>query len=132
MNVLMLIVDTLQQNSVDEDVACVVVANKRNEMLNNCDWTQIADNGLTEEQREEWRLYRQELRDLTARPDFPFLESEPLPPKSKQWVAERTRTSEEEALILAEIEELNAQGRKMQADWEASRATCKLYFEIAN
>lgn len=28
------------------------------------DWTQLADSPLTVEQKEQWRLYRQQLRDL--------------------------------------------------------------------
>jgi len=34
--------------------------------LSNSDWTQVSDNSLTEEQREAWRVYRQELRDLPS------------------------------------------------------------------
>lgn len=36
----------------------------RNERLLESDWTQLADTQLTQEKKEEWRLYRQELRDL--------------------------------------------------------------------
>jgi len=32
--------------------------------LTHTDWTQVLDNVLTEEQKEAWRTYRQELRDL--------------------------------------------------------------------
>jgi hypothetical protein len=34
--------------------------------LNLTDWTQVADNNLTEEQRAGWRTYRQALRDITT------------------------------------------------------------------
>jgi hypothetical protein len=33
-------------------------------LLNASDWSQISDNSLTENQRETWRQFRQELRDL--------------------------------------------------------------------
>lgn len=36
----------------------------RSELLNRCDWTQIPDADLSESEKEAWRLYRQELRDL--------------------------------------------------------------------
>ena len=36
---------------------------KRNSKLYSCDWTQLLDCGLSEEKVEEWRTYRQELRD---------------------------------------------------------------------
>jgi hypothetical protein len=29
------------------------------------DWSQVSDNSLTENQREAWRQYRQDLRDIT-------------------------------------------------------------------
>lgn len=40
------------------------VRNKRNQLLADCDWTQVADAPLTEEKKEAWRAYRQALRDL--------------------------------------------------------------------
>ena len=36
----------------------------RNRLLAECDWTQIPDAPLTEEQKEAWREYRQALRDI--------------------------------------------------------------------
>lgn len=38
--------------------------NLRNHRLTKCDWTQIPDNSLTEDQKAAWRTYRQLLRDL--------------------------------------------------------------------
>lgn len=37
---------------------------ERNQRLSNTDWTRLDDNGLTFEQRESYRVYRQNLRDL--------------------------------------------------------------------
>ena len=37
----------------------------RNRFLNETDWTQIPDNDLSDEQREEYRIYRSKLRDIT-------------------------------------------------------------------
>jgi hypothetical protein len=37
----------------------------RNALLSESDWSQISDNSLTEEQKQVWREYRQELRDIT-------------------------------------------------------------------
>lgn len=36
----------------------------RDRLLAECDWTQIPDVPLTEEQKEAWRTYRQALRDI--------------------------------------------------------------------
>ena len=37
----------------------------RNALLNESDWSQVSDNSLSEIQRESWRQYRQELRNIT-------------------------------------------------------------------
>ena len=36
----------------------------RNEMLAECDWTQVGDSPLAAEKKSEWQMYRQKLRDL--------------------------------------------------------------------
>lgn len=41
------------------------ITNTRNTFLSETDWTQLPDNDLTEEQRAEYRLYREKLRDIT-------------------------------------------------------------------
>jgi Phage tail assembly chaperone protein len=43
----------------------------RNQLLAECDWTQLADNPLTNVQQAEWATYRQALRDITSQED-PF------------------------------------------------------------
>jgi hypothetical protein len=43
----------------------------RNSKLSRCDWTQIADVSLTEEQKIAWGTYRQELRNLPANTEDP-------------------------------------------------------------
>lgn len=39
--------------------------NRRNLMLEECDWTQAADSPLSDSKKAEWATYRQQLRDLT-------------------------------------------------------------------
>lgn len=39
---------------------------RRNFHLATSDWTQFGDSPLTEEKKEEWKVYRQELRDLPS------------------------------------------------------------------
>lgn len=38
----------------------------RNELLTRCDWTQLSDAPLTEEQKTLWSTYRKDLRDLPS------------------------------------------------------------------
>jgi len=39
---------------------------QRNQKLGMCDWTQVADNQLSDSKKAEWATYRQSLRDLTS------------------------------------------------------------------
>lgn len=67
----------IQDGSIvlDEEVDIVSLTSKirrqRNALLSSSDWTQISDSPLTEEKKNEWKAYRQALRDLPSLPDFP-------------------------------------------------------------
>ncbi len=41
------------------------IRNQRNFFLQKSDWTQLPDSPLSEEKKEDWRFYRQSLRDIT-------------------------------------------------------------------
>lgn len=47
--------------------------NLRNILLQECDWTQFADNSLSSEVKASWATYRQALRDLPANVDLEHL-----------------------------------------------------------
>ncbi len=47
------------------------VRTERDLLLSHCDWTQINDVPLSEQERDAWKAYRQALRDITLQPD-PF------------------------------------------------------------
>jgi hypothetical protein len=51
------------------DSEWLLVRQKRNQLLAECDWTQLPDVPLPT--KEIWAIYRQELRDITLQPD-PF------------------------------------------------------------
>jgi hypothetical protein len=44
---------------------------KRDKLLAETDWTQMPDSPLSDEQREAYRIYRQELRDIPSQAGFP-------------------------------------------------------------
>ena len=54
----------------------LIVRSKRNSMLSKSDWTQLPDAPVD---RASWETYRQQLRDLTDHPSFPFLSDENWP-----------------------------------------------------
>lgn len=57
----------LERLSVDE--ASKNVRDKRNQLLIECDWTQLAD---SKADKESWAVYRQALRDITLQTGFPW------------------------------------------------------------
>jgi hypothetical protein len=60
------IVDATQED-IDQrlSIKWQEVRDERGGRLNSSDWTQLPDSPLTEEQKNAWRQYRQELRDIT-------------------------------------------------------------------
>lgn len=44
----------------------------RDKMLAETDWTQVTDTVLTKEKQEEYKVYRQALRDITKQENFPY------------------------------------------------------------
>ena len=64
----------------DEELAASAVSRRDSELLHS-DWTQLPDVPLTTEQVEAWRVYRQELRDITDQPGFPRTINWPVPPQ---------------------------------------------------
>ncbi|MEX0385875.1 tail fiber assembly protein [Spiribacter onubensis] len=53
---------------------------KRHNLLAQCDWTQVGDNGFPLERLEAWQTYRQALRDITKQDGFPYDITWPTPP----------------------------------------------------
>jgi hypothetical protein len=55
---------TQQEIDNDNQGLWISIRSRRNELLKDCDWTQIADSPLNQTLKQEWATYRQELRDL--------------------------------------------------------------------
>ena len=49
------------------DPCITLIRERRNELLKECDWMACTDVTMTD----EWKAYRQELRDVPQHPDFP-------------------------------------------------------------
>lgn len=58
---------------------CEQVRIERNQLLADSDWTQVADTPVS---REEWKAYRQSLRDITNQDSFPWSITWPPLPES--------------------------------------------------
>lgn len=52
-------------STLSYDEFFVYIRTQRNALLESTDWTQLPDVPLTEEKKEEYRVYRQALRDIT-------------------------------------------------------------------
>lgn len=63
----------------DRMVASNIQRKKRNELLARTDWTQGKD--ISNTVSTAWTTYRQELRDVTQQPNFPYSIVWPTPPQ---------------------------------------------------
>jgi len=53
----------------------------RDILLSKSDWTQMPDVTLTDDKKSAWLAYRQDLRDLTNQPNFPWEFNWPIKPQ---------------------------------------------------
>ena len=56
----------------DYDTLAKEIRAKRDTLLNNTDWTQMADTALSAQEQEAYRRYRQALRDVPEQEGFPY------------------------------------------------------------
>lgn len=70
-----------EQIEANEQQQWKLVRSKRNELLKECDWTQLPDISLTGDAKAQWKAFRQNLRDVTIQPD-PFNIVWPVAPKT--------------------------------------------------
>ena len=50
----------------DTTAEMAILRGHRDQLLSDCDWTQLPDAGLTQPEKDAWTQYRQALRDLPA------------------------------------------------------------------
>lgn len=62
-----------------DDRAAAANRAKRNQLLADSDWTQMADSPLTDEAKTAWATHRTALRDLTTHTNWPNLEDADWP-----------------------------------------------------
>ncbi|MGI9212093.1 MAG: tail fiber assembly protein [Methylococcaceae bacterium] len=60
---------------------------QRNDMLSNCDWTQLSDAPLDDVKKQAWIEYRQALRDVTSQEGFPQTIEWPKSPDAPEELA---------------------------------------------
>lgn len=48
------------------------IRTKRDKLLTETDWTQVTDTVLNTEKQQEYKEYRQQLRDITEQEEFPY------------------------------------------------------------
>lgn len=68
---------TQEEKDVVDAEKAQAVRDERNKKLLDCDWTQLQDSPVD---KTAWSTYRQELRDVTTQPGFPWTVVWPLQP----------------------------------------------------
>lgn len=69
-------IQALYSECSDESIRNDILRSIRNNLLQQCDWTQLPDSPLTDAKRAEWATYRQALRDITETYADNLLETE--------------------------------------------------------
>jgi hypothetical protein len=59
------IIFQMDESKITNDQWWTIARDWRNRLLIESDWSQLSDSPLSEIQRESWKQYRQELRDIT-------------------------------------------------------------------
>ena len=68
-----------------------VLRTKRNKLLAESDWTVMPDSPLSAEKQDEWKIYRQELRDIPSKySNPPFTEKGDLDNTKINWPEQPT------------------------------------------
>jgi hypothetical protein len=65
-------VQTWSVNKLPKEKAADNVRAERNRLLADCDWTQLADSPLDNDQKLAWQLYRETLRMIPQQAGFPW------------------------------------------------------------
>lgn len=78
-NSIIYIVENLPEQTAQQKHA--IHHDRRVRLLFATDWTQLPDSGLSEEQKEEFRQYRQKLRDITKQEGYPDIVTWPERPE---------------------------------------------------
>lgn len=71
----------LAQQPDPAEALAVEVREQRDHLLKDSDWTQMPDSPLSESEKESWKTYRQELRDVPQQRGFPEYVDWPEEPK---------------------------------------------------
>ena len=58
-----------QEITQENESKWLSIREERNQLLSESDWTQVLDSPFTELKKNEWKIYRQELRDITLQTD---------------------------------------------------------------
>ena len=56
----------------EKETLSISIKNKRDKLLTETDWTQMADSALEEDAKEKYKEYRQALRDIPQQENFPY------------------------------------------------------------
>jgi hypothetical protein len=63
---------TEEEIAARTEIQSLRVRQERRRLLKFSDWTQLPDNPLEQSKRDEWKTYRQALRDLPSQSGFPW------------------------------------------------------------
>lgn len=76
--ILALVKPSKRKQSTEDAIKYVL--SRRGQLLDATDWTQTVDSPLSDSIKNQWKIYRQALRDMTKQPGYPSQVIWPVPP----------------------------------------------------
>jgi len=73
---------TTEEKTLYDEQAAALEKTNRTGKLEHSDWTQFTDSPLTDSKKEEWKTYRQALRDLPTASGWPYTHTWPTEPSA--------------------------------------------------
>jgi hypothetical protein len=101
-----------------------VLREQRNKKLTESDFSMLPDYHLSQENEEEWEVYRQALRDIPSTTEDPETPIWPEPPQVKIVQGKNTRTelSDTKSELKADLQTTRTELAEAKTDLQATRA----------
>ena len=119
-------------NELLRNIHLETLRNQRNEKLQQSDFSVLPDHRLSRENEEEWKVYRQALRDIPSTTEDPENPVWPEPPKVKVTTSGSTTHTELEQALEAEKQKTENLQTRLTASEQAYQSLLERVVALEN
>lgn len=119
-------------NELLRNIHLETLRNQRNEKLQQSDFSVLPDHRLSRENEEEWKVYRQALRDIPSTTEDPENPVWPEPPKVKVTTSGSTTRTELEQALEAEKQKTENLQTRLTASEQAYQSLLERVVALEN